>query len=295
MSNILKNVNNDKICQILIDYYGDTYSQVFGRSIHLSNSLQKCCSLIFNQSPIKEFDLNSMFHLDDHERKKLMSFMKNIAPQEKILDLCEFHKVQSLLDFGCGNGYILQYMKKTYNIKTAIGLEIENKLQEKIEEKIGLQIFDDMNSISNEEILFDSVLIIHVFHHLNDNDIIKQFQKILPLLSKRSFIYVSEDYLGELGEEATSAYDKKYDLLTIEEKRRLLEINDFWSNIFIYHRNKAFQKNNFKTVDEWSTLFEKFGLKIKFIWKKGFNSKRLHGVPSIVFLLVRNESDIKII
>lgn len=98
--------------------------------------------------------------------------IKKIKPQAK-----------SILDIGCGRGFILYYLKKYLGFRTAIGTQISRPAAEFAQNKLALKIYQaDLLEIDFGEQKFDIITMLHVLEHVPNPE--EYVAKIYTLLNK---------------------------------------------------------------------------------------------------------------
>lgn len=109
--------------------------------------------------------------------------------REKILKNIELKKEEKVLDFGCGTGsFCVLFDKKNY-----VGFDIDKKRVAYARKKYpGYNFFvmDANNLRFNEK--FDKVLVVGVFHHLKDNEVLNALKQLKELVKVNGFILAIE-------------------------------------------------------------------------------------------------------
>jgi len=113
---------------------------------------------------------------------------------QKILTLVGSHK--KILDLGCGDGFLMQKIKRNNN--TVFGIDIASKALEKSQKK-GLSVFDlDLNTNWSKgmEEHFDSVVAGEIIEHIFDTDLF--LNNIYKVLKKNGTLILSTPNIASL-------------------------------------------------------------------------------------------------
>jgi ubiquinone/menaquinone biosynthesis C-methylase UbiE len=137
---------------------------------------------------------------------------RNIKILELALRYIDIKKIKSVLDLGCGIGFVSRYLAESYNLKV-VGtdyddeqIQLANKLQPKLDQ-LSFQV-EDAAKLSFEDSSFDLVLSQNVFHHIPDwETAIKEVARILssggyflwldltiPIIVKTTFLPIVKNY-----------------------------------------------------------------------------------------------------
>ena len=137
---------------------------------------------------------------------------RNIKILELALRYIDIKKIKSVLELGCGIGFVSRYLAETYNLKV-VGtdyddeqIQLANKLQPKLDQ-LSFQV-EDAAKLSFEDSSFDLVLSQNVFHHIPDwETAIKEVARILssggyflwldltiPIIVKTTFLPIVKNY-----------------------------------------------------------------------------------------------------
>lgn len=93
-----------------------------------------------------------------------------------IQKLCKSFEFKSILDYGCGDGQMVETFGKYFE---SMGLEPDRGAREEARLK-GLRVYDTARTIQNENVRVDVVTMFHVFEHLLDpSEEIKKIAQIL--------------------------------------------------------------------------------------------------------------------
>lgn len=112
----------------------------------------------------------------------------------KILKNLELKKGEKILDFGCGTGaFSVLFNKNSY-----IGFDIDKKRIVYARKKYPgykFEIMDANNLKFNEK--FDKILIVGVFHHLKDKEILNALKQLKELVKINGFILAIEPTISK--------------------------------------------------------------------------------------------------
>jgi 2-polyprenyl-3-methyl-5-hydroxy-6-metoxy-1,4-benzoquinol methylase len=103
-----------------------------------------------------------------------------------VQDLMKKNSINSILDFGCGNGEMLEVFDSKLN-KTVKGLEPENNAR-LIAQKRGFEVASSISEYRDQSEKFDLVTLFHVIEHLYDP--INQLIEIKSVLKQDSFLII---------------------------------------------------------------------------------------------------------
>jgi SAM-dependent methyltransferase len=109
---------------------------------------------------------------------------RNIDKLEVDLKLLDLATIKTVLELGCGIGYVSSYMAETYNFNVYGSdydpeqIQIAGNIQPKLEH-LHFQV-EDATRLSFEDSSIDLVLSQNVFHHIPDwEDAIKEISRVL--------------------------------------------------------------------------------------------------------------------
>jgi ubiquinone/menaquinone biosynthesis C-methylase UbiE len=153
----------------------------------------------------------------------------NIKKLDLALEYIDMRKIKTVLELGCGIGFVSQYLAETYNL-TVYGtdydkeqIQIAKKLQPKID-RLSFQIEDAAN-LSFEDSSVDLVLAQNVFHHIpNWEDAIKEIARVL--CSGGYFVWLDLTF-PRIVKNIFFPFVKNYGLYTIDDIETALEYHKF--------------------------------------------------------------------
>jgi len=205
--------------------------------------------------------------IDLYEEKSFVKFFNKIrfwvAPIELIA--AQITKKGKIIDLGCGDGFLVNYLATESKQRKIIGIDINpDRLKQAYK---GLENTQFLNSnILNENLKkIDNILLIHVLHHLpSKNDQIKMLNKIYKALGKNGKIVIVE-------------IDRKPFF-----KYVLTWITDAII-VPILFEHKIFSRNfYYRNKNEWLQILEKIGFEVNEVkgasYKKPFSHILIVGV-----------------
>ncbi|MFA6467138.1 MAG: class I SAM-dependent methyltransferase [Patescibacteria group bacterium] len=120
--------------------------------------------------------------------------IKKIKPQAK-----------SILDIGCGRGFILYYLKKYLGFTTTVGTQISRPAAEFARKKLALNIHQaDLLDIDFGEQKFDLITMLHVLEHVPNPE--EYVEKIYKLLNKDGIFLVEVPNFNAWSRKITDQY-----------------------------------------------------------------------------------------
>ena len=154
---------------------------------------------------------------------------RNIKKLESDLKLIDLAKIKTVLELGCGIGFVSSYLAETYNFKvfgTDYDLE-QIQTAKNIQPKLEYLYFqvEDATKLTFEDSSIDLVLSQNVFHHIPKwEDAIKEIARIL--CSGGYFIWLDLAF-PKLIRNIFLPFVKNYGLYTIYDIKRAFEIHGF--------------------------------------------------------------------
>jgi len=113
------------------------------------------------------------------------NFAKIAAEQERLKEIINIipSDVNSLLDVGCGNGFIVNFLKKIDKYKKLVGLDISSVALKSVKTE---KVQGSVENIPFKDKSFDLVMCLEVLEHLSE----KNFQKGISELQRVSKKYI---------------------------------------------------------------------------------------------------------
>ncbi len=153
--------------------------------------LVKCnsCGFVFTNDPPNEFEIGKYYqsdayisHTNSHEGffNKIYQSVRKLSIRQKLKLIQQFsHRhTGSVLDYGCGTGSFLHYMKD--NGWNVTGIEPDPSAQEKASKLISEKILPPAALSALESNHFDVVTLWHVLEHVHSlKNVIKELKRVL--------------------------------------------------------------------------------------------------------------------
>ena len=166
---------------------------------------------------------------------------QNIKKLELALEYIDLKKIKTVLELGCGIGFVSRYLAEMYNV-TVYGtdydqeqIQIAKKLQPKINH-LSFQI-EDAAKLSFENSSIDLVLSQNVFHHIPDwENAIKEISRVLG--SGGYFVWLDLTF-PRIVKNVFLPFVKNYGLYTIDDIEAAVEHHEF-KKLFHEHLTHGF-------------------------------------------------------
>lgn len=116
-------------------------------------------------------------------------WLRKKAGQErlnKIVDVIP-SDVQTVLDIGCGNGYLINFLLENKKYKKLVGLDISSKALRYIKTE---KILGDIINLPFQEDSFDLIVCSEIIEHLTEEDFIKAISEVQRVSKKYILITV---------------------------------------------------------------------------------------------------------
>ncbi|MCH8945470.1 MAG: hypothetical protein IIA85_00935 [Nanoarchaeota archaeon] len=154
---------------------------------------------------------------------------------------------------------IISFNKKIKKVYvTDIGLFATRSKNHKI--NLLVQPSKTMLPFNKESI--DTIILSMVIHHLRNFDQIKLIKNItFSLMKKGRIILIEDTYLKNKNIKGQGKNINDFLKFSLEEKKKILSFYDFFGNRLMRNRDKIPLLYNYKSMEEWKTFFEKYGMK----------------------------------
>jgi SAM-dependent methyltransferase len=226
------------------------------------------------------------------ERLKL--YRAEVSPaikSEPLMHYCKHIRVSRpkyLLDFGCGEGFLTQYLATNLEFLEALwGIDSDaSVLPNDGSRRDHTTKISWSNSLLGRDIpqrKFDIVIAVHTLHHQRRNVQHESLIRLVSMLSPGAIFYVYEDswsWSSELVNGHCPALDLIFSRMSTTDKRAVFNRNDYLSNYWCYRRHLANYRSSYRSIEEWKRILRTKGLEIVSKGALGFNDRRLHGVPA---------------
>jgi SAM-dependent methyltransferase len=196
---------------------------------------------------------------------------------------------QTMVDFGAGSGTVAAYIAfHLPSLRQIWAVEPDSRalMTSLFANTDGAQLIHctDVSQLPLSAQKYDLVLSIDTLHHLRTAEQKPALELLASSLNDGGMIYVHEDSwacVNNESDEQTEPIDQEFCSASTDEKRSVFKRNDFWSNGWCYGRNDLFvDASSYRSIQDWQLLMRSVGLRIIEVGNKGFDSARLHGVPS---------------
>ena len=132
---------------------------------------------------------------------KTRSNLKNTENNEKKVLFFLKNKINSILDIGCGTGFIYEWIKKNYIKYTYLGIDIDKTAIKYAQKKYGDKNFKCLNFFSIKK-KSDLILLFQLFYQF------KNYKKVISKLYKLSNNYIAFD--GRVKFNGSTILDKEF-------------------------------------------------------------------------------------
>jgi ubiquinone/menaquinone biosynthesis C-methylase UbiE len=154
---------------------------------------------------------------------------QNIKKLESALEHVDMEKIKTVLELGCGIGFVSHYLAKTYNF-TVYGtdyddeqIQIANKLQPKIDH-LSFKV-EDAAKLSFVDSSVDLVLSQNVFHHIpNWENAIKEITRVL--CSGGYYVWLDITF-PRIVKNIFLPFVRNYGLYTVEDIEKSFKVHEF--------------------------------------------------------------------
>ncbi|KPL08518.1 hypothetical protein AMJ86_00135 [bacterium SM23_57] len=154
---------------------------------------------------------------------------RNVKKLELALEQIDLEKIKTVLELGCGIGFVSYYLAETYNFNVygtdydVEQIQIANQLHPQIDH-LCFQV-EDATKLSSEDASIDLVLSQNVFHHIPKwENAIKEVARILR--SGGYFIWLDLTF-PDIIKNIFLPFVKNYGLYTIDDVMTAFEIYGF--------------------------------------------------------------------
>ncbi len=277
--------------QLLFSFYRKSFSIVFQERIEFDISIVLDCS-DFYQYIQRKYSQQFIVYV----KEMVSNYQRNVSPGIKLgvllsfLADCRTDGLSSMLDFGCGKGFMIDYLvrhltsvKQIWGVDADISIiqESKNKITERLPDIIWCAKLDEVKISSMS---LDLAIISHTLHHLNQVDQLRTLDQISDLLKPDGILFVLEDSwstrcTNQLCIEPE--FDDVFNRLSPDEKQEVFRLNDVRANGWFDRRDFNFRRCEYRSAEDWLTILEAKNLHILKFGTVGFDSRRLHGVPSV--------------
>lgn len=204
-------------------------------------------------------------------------YKKYVRPRKDYEVIKEYIKGQTVLDFGCGGGYLaLELQEDGFNVITTDVLDYRIKLAKNLP-------FIKMTSpiiIPYPDKIADTTIVKTVLHHIDKKNIFPILKELRRVSSR---LIIEEDiYNPSLNLNGLTYLRQTQPILNnfleLSPKRQYLSLVfiDFFANAVAFGKSNINFPFQFKTVNEWRSVLDKSGFNIKKTILKGFEKNKVH-------------------
>jgi SAM-dependent methyltransferase len=224
--------------------------------------------------------------LDDTFRKSDSSFWFNriyhqyktvTKPEGDFQTLQKLLPGKSVLDYGCGSGYLdARLAKGGYRVLTT------DVLDYRYEEARQLPFvrMSSATDIGYPDDSCDVALVLAVLHHINPDDLPRVIQRLTRIaryaLIKEDTYGWPEHAEGLADSLRTQALLRGFLGMTLEKQQQVLALIDFFANAVAQGIPEMNMPFAFKTVREWETVLLQNGFRVTRSIMAGFEPGRMH-------------------
>lgn len=223
----------------------------------------KILEIAGNYSELKEYEKNSRIMLE--KTNVLDEISKKLESRADIVNkhVDSLVKEGSVLDFGCGNGQIGEYLSKK-GLKVSLTDIYENPYIKEL--GLDFKLAKQGEKVPFKDNSFDTTLLLMVLHHSDDplfilneaKRVTKQGGKIIVI---ESVFGVKGQDLSDKEKEIAQVY---LSLDTEQQRKANIFFDHFYNRISNYSedpKNKVNVPLNFNTPENWRKIFEENDLK----------------------------------
>ena len=170
-----------------------------------------------------------MTRIEKHFVNRRKKSERNIIKLESNLKLLDLTKIKTVLELGCGIGFVSSYLVETYNFKVygtdydPEQIQIAKNIQPNLEH-LYFQV-EDATRLSFKDSSIDLVLSQNLFHHIPKwKDAIKEINRVL--CSGGYFIWLDLTFPGRI-KNVFLPVVKNYGLYTIDDINTAFEMHGF--------------------------------------------------------------------
>jgi SAM-dependent methyltransferase len=224
--------------------------------------------------------------LDDTFRKSDPSFWFNriyhqyktqIKPEADFKRLQKLLPGNSVLDYGCGSGYLAARLAKGgYTVFTTDVLDY--RYQEA--RYLPFVQMASATDISYPDDSVDVAVVLAVLHHINSNDlsrVLQELRRVARFALIKEDTYGLPDHVEGLQESLrTQPLLRVFTAMTTEVQQQVLALIDFFANAIAQGISEMNMPFEFKTTAEWERILLKNGFRVNRTLVAGFEPGLMH-------------------
>jgi len=288
--NIYKCLQNDKVATFVKQQYVVSYSRYFlGHQKECKKMLDSAFDLLKKS---QEEGLNGekwnkavytiskdIFRIRDDSywfSKMHYAYKTLIRPKKDYESVSSLLKGKTIHDFGCDGGFFsLELLRNGYNVV------LSDVVDHRIPEVKSLSFYHMRSPIDVAQFgeKVDATIVKTVLHHIDNKylkNVLHKLKKIGGRIIVEEDIYGVPSFIRDTSDKLISQVNfKEFASMNLEEQYQYCALTDYFSNAVIYGRPDITFPFNFKTVEEWKTIFRSAGFAVKECVINGFNDWKL--------------------
>lgn len=270
IKDLIKDSSVENVIKIMLS---SIFAHLETPSDKIDYMVEGCISLAKTYNSLDEYEEKSHLFLEKENMLKKVS--EKFALRSKIVynHIKDILIKGNVLDFGCGNGMVGEYVSKDGYDVTLTDVYEHPHIKET---KLKFKKFIQGENAPFEEGVFDNTLVLMVYHH--SSNLLNSLKETKRVTRKGGRIIVIESIYGVKGEGLSPEEKdkiKEFLSLTDEQQRRVgIFFDHFHNRIIDFKENKKDSVNvpfNFNTPEKWKEIFEKEGLKQEKMMPLGYD------------------------
>lgn len=231
--------------------------------------------------------------------KRLTDYSRHIGPARRLAPLVQalarhpLPRRSRILDFGCGAGHGVAFLKHTMPQAAICGVDIDEDCLRQARRAYSAAGIKFTKLIRGNN--FDLVTAVSTFHHLDPESQSLTLAELSDAVAPGGLLYLHEDswsgeYWTPTGDRESSSLDAEFMTMPEDEKRRLFVLHEDIASAWVHRRMLNVDVNSYRSYDEWMRMIEGSGMTPIESGLTGFDASRLHGVPACWILARRPAS-----
>lgn len=170
---------------------------------------------------------------------------------------------RTIADIGGRTGdFVEQILTLNKSIKKAYVTDIDLFSTESKNHKINFIVQSSNIELPFKKSSIDTIILSMVLHHLKTSDQKNLMKNIIFSLRDGGRVILIEDTYPEVRKINTYSQNiNDFLKFTSEEKRKILSFYDWFGNILMRNRDNTPLFYNYRTMEDWKKIFEKYGMK----------------------------------
>jgi hypothetical protein len=190
-----------------------------------------------------------------------------------------------LIDLGADDGALLDLLLSRGWKRLLVGVDPAAVRPRSWRREYGVvhlvQTLQDAGAITER---FGVALASFTLHHIEPEALGTVLGQLSALLRPEGRLMLLEDD-PDVPARLPTRFDRGYAELSPRGRQLALRVNDYWANVMVYERDHADQVHGFRTLAGWLRLLGRHGFVHLGHHRTGFNTRRLHGLPSCALYL----------